>query len=212
MDTIVELCAERLPKNMGYSTPRRFRSFSPTRKNHIGGPKISICACRRRSSPEVKHKKEKAYGNTVFREGDKVMQIRNNYDIIWRANDGFSAGAGVYNGDIGHIKEIDFSHETLTVDYEDKLVTYLFEQLSELEPAYALTVHKSQGSEYQAVILACTSGAPQLLARSVIIYGRYPRQRAFDYRCDPAVFETMVSNDRRQRRYSGLRARLADHI
>ncbi len=210
VDTIVELCAERLPKNMGIH-PSQIQILSPTRKNQSGTENLNL-RLQAALNPEVKHKKEKAYGNTVFREGDKVMQIRNNYDIIWRANDGFSAGAGVYNGDIGHIKEIDFSHETLTVDYEDKLVTYLFEQLSELEPAYALTVHKSQGSEYQAVILACTSGAPQLLARSVLYTAVTRARELLIIIGDPAVFETMVSNDRRQRRYSGLRARLADHI
>ena len=209
VETIIDLCAERLPKNMGIH-PSQIQVLSPTRKNLSGTENLNL-RLQAALNPEVLHKKEKAFGNTVFREGDKVMQIRNNYDIIWRGSDGLSAGSGVFNGDIGYIREIDFVHETLTVDYEDKLVSYLFEQLSELEPAYALTVHKSQGSEYQAVILACTSGAPQLLVRSILYTAVTRAKELLIIVGDPAVFETMVSNDRRQRRYSGLRARLADH-
>ncbi len=209
VETVIELCAERLPKNM-HIHPSQIQVLSPTRKNKTGTENLNLCL-QAALNPEVKHKKEKNYGSTVFREGDKVMQIRNNYDIIWTGTDGFSGGAGVFNGDIGHIREIDFVHETLTVDYEDKLVTYLFEQLSELEPAYALTVHKSQGSEYQAVILSCTPGAPQLLVRSVLYTAVTRAKEILIIVGDPAVFEAMVLNDRRQRRYSGLRARLADH-
>ena len=209
VETILELCAERLPKNMGINAAQ-IQVLSPTRKN-VSGTENLNARLQAALNPEAKHKKERAFGNTVFREGDKVMQIRNNYDIIWRSPDGLSAGAGVFNGDIGYVREIDFSHETLTVDYEDKLVTYLFEQLSELEPAYALTVHKSQGSEFKAVILACSSGAPQLLVRSVLYTAVTRARELLIIVGDPGVFETMVSNDRRLRRYSGLRARLAEH-
>jgi exodeoxyribonuclease V alpha subunit len=115
-----------------------------------------------------------------------------------------------FNGDIGRIVEIDGVHETLTVDYEDKLVTYLFEQMTELEPAYALTVHKAQGSEYRAVILAAARGAPQLLVRSVLYTAVTRARRLLIIVGEQGVIETMVHNDRRQRRYSGLRARLSE--
>jgi exodeoxyribonuclease V alpha subunit len=210
METIIELCAERLPKNMNID-PSQIQVLSPTRKNQTGTESLNL-RLQAALNPQAGFKKEKAFGEIIFREGDKVMQIRNNYDILWRSPDGRTSGAGVFNGDIGHIKEIDFSRETLTVDYEDKLVTYLFEQLSELEPAFALTVHKSQGSEYKAVVLAVYSGAPQLLVRSVLYTAVTRARELLIVVGDQSALEAMVSNDRRQRRYSGLRARLAGDV
>jgi exodeoxyribonuclease V alpha subunit len=207
LETIVELCAERLPKNMGIEPPQ-IQVLSPTRKNQTGTENLNA-RLQAALNPASAEKKEKAFGDYIFRVGDKVMQIRNNYDIIWKSTDGFIGGTGVFNGDIGQIREIDFTHETLTVDYEDKLVTYLFEQMSELEPAYALTVHKSQGSEYRAVILAVNSGAPQLLVRSVLYTAVTRARELLIIVGDQSILETMVANDKRQRRYSGLRARLS---
>jgi exodeoxyribonuclease V alpha subunit len=208
LDTIIELCAERLPKNMGIEPPQ-IQILSPTRKNQTGTENMNA-RLQAALNPASAGKKEKAVGDYIFREGDKVMQIRNNYDIIWRTPDGFSGGAGVFNGDIGRITEIDSVHETVTVDYEDKLVTYLFEQMTELEPAWALTVHKSQGSEYRAVILALAQGAPQLLVRSVLYTAMTRARELLIVVGDQGVMETMVHNDKRQRRYSGLRARLSE--
>ncbi len=206
LETILELCAERLPKNMGID-PSQIQVLSPTKKSQTGTENLNM-RLQAALNPASNGKKEKAFGDFIFREGDKVMQIRNNYDIIWKSTDGFFGGAGVFNGDIGQITEIDFAHETLTVDYEDKLVTYLFEQMVELEPAYAMTVHKSQGSEYRAVILAASSGAPQLLVRSVLYTAITRARELLIIVGDQSVIETMVGNDKRQRRYSGLRARL----
>jgi exodeoxyribonuclease V alpha subunit len=206
-DTIVELCSERLPKNMGID-PTQIQILSPTRKYETGTELLNV-RLQAAINPPSNDRKEKKHGYFVFREGDKVMQIRNNYDIIWKGNDGFSVGTGVFNGDIGHIRNIDFVHETVAVDFEDKQVTYLFEQLNELEPAYALTVHKSQGSEYRAVILAASGGAPQLLVRSVLYTAVTRARELLIIVGDSGVIERMIMNDRRQRRYSGLRARLA---
>ena len=136
------------------------------------------------------------------------MQIRNNYDMIWESSDGSSGGTGVYNGDVGIITNIDQERETVTVDYEDKLVTYLFEQLTELEPAFAMTVHKSQGSEYQAVILAVTAAAPQLLTRSILYTAMTRAKKLLVMVGSEEIFMQMVNNDRRSKRYSGLNARL----
>ena len=138
------------------------------------------------------------------------MQIRNNYDIMWKTPDGITAGNGVFNGDIGIRLSIDTQHETVTVEYDDKRVDYLFEQLTELEPAYAMTVHKSQGSEYGAVILAALDGAPQLRVRSVLYTAVTRAKKLLIIVGDDGAVSKMVSNDRRQRRYSGLRARLSD--
>ena len=205
-ETIVSLCRERLPANMGID-PSQIQVLSPTRKNESGTVNLNA-QLQAALNPPAQGKKEKIFGNFVFRVGDKVMQIRNHYDIIWRSSDGKRSGTGVFNGDIGLITEIDAIKETVTVDFEDKLVTYYYEQLGELEPAYAMTVHKSQGSEYRAVILAASYGAPQLLYRGVL-YTAVTRARDLLIIVGSSdVIGRMVANDKRQRRYSGLRARL----
>ena len=205
-ETVAELYGQRLPKNMGID-PSQVQVLSPTRKRVSGTMSLNE-RLREAVNPHHALKKEKKFGDFVFRVGDKVMQIRNNYDIMWKSPDGLIEGEGVFNGDVGVVKDLDFDHETLTVDYEDKLVTYLFEQLPELEPAYAMTVHKSQGSEYNAVILAMTSAAPQLLTRSILYTAMTRAKNLLIIVGNPDVMGKMVENDRRQRRYSGLRARL----
>ena len=210
LETIVELCAERLPKNMGIDASQ-IQVLSPTRKTMTGTENLNA-RLQATLNPPAPSKKERQFGDYLFREGDKVMQIRNNYDIIWRTADGLTVGAGVFNGDIGRITELDFTHETATVDYEDKLVTYMFEQMTELEPAYALTVHKAQGSEYRAVVLSACQGASPLLIRSVLYTAITRARELLIIVGDQGVIETMVKNDKRQRRYSGLRARLAGEI
>jgi len=206
-ETVTELFGQRLPKNMDID-PSQIQVLTPTRKYSAG---TSMLNERLRDAVNPHHalKKEKKLGEVLFRTGDKVMQIRNNYDIMWKSADGFTDGTGIYNGDIGIITNIDHGKETVTVDFEDKLVTYLFEQLPELEPAFAMTVHKSQGSEYRAVILAMTAGAPQLLTRSVLYTAMTRAKELLIIVGNPDVMARMVSNDRRSKRYSGLRARIA---
>ena len=114
-----------------------------------------------------------------------------------------------FNGDIGIISEIDYTRETVTVEFDDKRVNYLYEQLSELEPAYAMTVHKSQGSEYDTVILAAGNAAQSLLVRNVLYTAVTRAKKLLIIVGDDTAVQKMVENDRRQRRYSGLRARLA---
>jgi exodeoxyribonuclease V alpha subunit len=206
-ETLAELCAERLPKNMNIPAAQ-IQVLSPTRRG-VAGTESLNARLQAALNPPSDKLREKTYGGFTFREGDRVMQIRNDYDIVWRTADGSAAGTGVYNGDLGVITRIDLSGETLTVDYEDKLVEYMFEQLSDLEPAFAMTVHKSQGSEYRAVVLAIPSGSPMLATRAVL-YTAITRARELLIMVgDPQVFETMVKNDKRQRRYSGLKARLS---
>jgi len=222
-DTIVELFSERLPKNLGID-PSQIQVLSPTRRQSAGTHSLNLRLQAAINPPDTK-KREKIYGDFTYREGDKVMQIRNNYDIIWRryavspdaapvgagADAAFiETGAGVFNGDIGVIASIDAVRETVTVDFDGRLVTYQYEQLSELEPAYAMTVHKSQGSEYRAVILAAASGAPQLLVRGVLYTAVTRARELLIIVGDRAIVERMTLDDRRQKRYSGLRARLSD--
>jgi len=205
--TVAELCYKRLPENMGID-PSQIQVLSPTRKRASGTAALNVLL-QEKLNPRSAEKKEKASGDFIFRTGDKVMQIRNNYDILWKSPDNLTTGAGVFNGDIGVIKSIDNEAETMTVDFEDKLVTYSFDKLAELEPAFAMTVHKSQGSEYHAVVLAMTSAASQLISRSVLYTAMTRAKSLLIIVGNPAVMAQMVQNDKRQRRYSGLRARLA---
>ena len=203
---IAQLCATRLPKNMGIPSDQ-IQVLSPTRKGGCGTASLNklLQATLNPPSPE---KKERQYGDFSFREGDRVMQIRNNYDIIWKKTDGSSIGSGIFNGDVGVITQIDPHAEQLTVVFDDREADYDFSQLSELEPAYAMTVHKSQGSEYRAVILTAWGGSPYLLSRSVL-YTAVTRARELLIivgREDVVV--TMTQNAKRNRRYSGLKLRL----
>ena len=205
--TVSDLYGRRLPDNMGIE-PSSIQVLSPTRKNTAGT--VSLNEQLREAVNALKTQKEKQYGEFLFRVGDKVMQIRNNYDIIWKTPGNAIDGMGVFNGDIGTVVDIDHSKELLIVDYEDKIVNYLFEQLPELEPAYAMTVHKSQGSEYSAVILAMTAAAPQLLTRSILYTAITRAKNLLIIVGNPDIMAKMVLNDKRQRRYSGLRARLTE--
>ncbi len=204
--TIEDLCSTRLPKNMGIP-PEQIQVLTPTRKSGVGTWALNA-RLQRALNPAGPGKKERQWGEFSYREGDRVMQIRNNYDIVWKKTDGSAIGAGIFNGDVGTVTAIDPQMETLSVVFDDRQVDYDFAQLGELEPAYAMTVHKSQGSEYRAVILAAFSGSPYLLSRSVL-YTAVTRAR--DLLIIVGREETvaaMTENARKNRRYSGLKLRL----
>ena len=203
---ICDLCSTRLPKNMGISADQ-IQVLSPTRKGGAGTVYLNKLL-QKVLNPPAPNKKERQYGDFSFREGDRVMQIRNNYDILWKKTDGSAVGAGVFNGDIGTITAIDPQAETLTVVYDDREAEYDFSMLSELEPAYAMTVHKSQGSEYRAVILTAWNGSPYLLSRSVLYTAVTRARELLIIVGKEDVVATMVHNSKRSRRYTGLKLRL----
>ena len=136
------------------------------------------------------------------------MQIRNNYDILWRRSDGGGAGAGIYNGDIGTILEIDTQGESVTIQFDDRVAYYDLEQLRELELAYAVTVHKSQGSEYRAVILTAWSGSPYLLTRSILYTAITRARQMLVIVGREDIVAAMTENKRITNRYTGLKLRL----
>ena len=204
--TIVGLCTTRLPKNMGIS-PDQIQVLTPTRKGGVGTWNLNKML-QASLNPAGNGKKERQFGEFSFREGDRVMQIRNNYDIMWKKTDGSAVGTGIFNGDVGTIAAINPDLETMTVVFDDREADYDFTQLGELEPAYAMTVHKSQGSEYRAVILAAWNGSPYLLSRSVL-YTAITRAR--DLLIIVGREETvavMTENAKKNRRYTGLKLRL----
>ena len=230
-DTIVELCSKRLPENM-HIPVRELQVLTPTRKGPTGTAALNL-RLQEAINPASPTKNEHKYAEITYREGDRVMQNRNNYDILWQRVDAGSGkservslawedeesetyedpslemGIGVYNGDIGYIQRIEKQEQTVTVDFDGKLARYDFDQLGELEHAWAMTVHKSQGSEYRGVVLAVLSGAPRLMTRSVL-YTAVTRARELLVAVgEESTIRQMVSNHRVERRYSGLRARLS---
>lgn len=210
VDTITELCTKRLPDKMGIP-PHQIQVLSPVRQGETGTINLNR-RLQQAVNPPAEGKKEKIYGEFTFREGDRVMQIRNNYDIIWKSADGLHAGTGMFNGDIGSILKIDREYETVSVDFDGKIAEYPFEMLYELEPAYAMTVHKAQGSEYRAVILAAMPGASALMTRGVLYTAVTRAKELLIIVGDSDVASKMTLDDRKQRRYSGLRYRLAEKI
>lgn len=206
-ETIVDLVARRLPDNMGIPADQ-IQVLSPTRRHTTGTANLNRLLQQALNPPE-KGKGERRFGEVIFRAGDRVMQVKNNYDVMWRERDSLTSGLGMFNGDIGRIDAVDEGGGTLTVDFDGKLVEYTPDMLIELELAYAVTVHKAQGSEYRAVVLAALDGAPQLLTRGVLYTAVTRARELFILVGDENVVAAMTANDRQQRRYSGLRARLA---
>ena len=206
--TIAGLCSRRLPTRMGIP-PDQIQVLSPTKKGAAGTAALNKLL-QSVLNPPGDSKKERSHGDYAFREGDRVMQIRNNYDILWKSTDSTTVGAGVYNGDIGVVQEINPAMETMTVLFDDRTVEYDFTQLGELEPAYAMTVHKSQGSEYRAVILSAWGGSPYLLNRS-ILYTAVTRARELLIIVGrPETVAAMVENAKTMKRYTGLKLRLQE--
>ena len=204
--TIQGLCQTRLPKNMGIPAGE-IQVLSPTKKGGAGTVHLNKILQASLNPPSA-DKKEKAFGEILFREGDRVMQVKNNYDILWRKADSSMIGAGIFNGDVGIIQSIDMNLEIVTILFDDRIAEYDFTQLIELEPAYAMTVHKSQGSEYRAVVLSACNASPYLLSRS-ILYTAITRARELLIvvgRED--TIAQMVANAKVGRRYTGLKLRL----
>ncbi len=208
VQTVCELCSLRLPKNMGVA-PEEIQVLSPSRKGSAGTVELNR-ALQNALNPQSPGKMERKRGDFSFREGDRVMQIRNNYDILWKKRDGSAVGAGVFNGDIGTIVSIDPEQETITVDFDEKYVEYTFDMLNELELAYAMTVHKSQGSEYRAVILAAWGGSPYLLTRSILYTAITRARQMLIIVGREEVVAAMTENYRKSRRYTGLKLRLQE--
>ena len=208
-DTVVELCSTRLPRAYGKATEGGIQIITPSRKGEAGTENLN----RRLQSelnPPAKGKKELKFRETVFRVGDRVMQTKNNYDIQWESGNGTdqTAGSGVFNGDIGTVIFIDPAEEEMVVSFDDKEAAYTGDMLDELEHAWAVTVHKSQGSEYPFVIVPMYNAPPLLLIRNLLYTAVTRARRMVILVGREDVIRTMVENNRQTLRYTGLAARL----
>ena len=188
---MVELCRTRLPDNMGIPADQ-IQVLTPTRKGPAGTGNLN------RLLQEALNP----------REGDRIMQTRNDYDVVWTRPDG-SVGTGMFNGDVGRILQIDPAGDWLAVDFDGREATYTAEMLAEVDLAYAQTIHKAQGSEYRCVVLAALPAAPSLMVRGVLYTALTRARELLVVVGDDGAIRAMAANDRRQRRYSGLRWRLA---
>jgi len=204
--TIVGLCATRLPQNMGIPAAE-IQVLTPTKKGAAGTAHLNKLL-QASLNPPAPAKKERPFGDFLFREGDRVMQIRNNYDILWKKCDGSAVGAGIFNGDVGIIQAIDPAMELVTVIFDDRQADYEFTQLNELELAYAMTVHKSQGSEYRAVVLAAWNSSQYLLSRSVLYTAITRAKELLIIVGREETVAIMTENAKTGRRYTGLKLRL----
>ncbi len=197
-----DLCMKRLPKAYGYDPCADIQIISPTRKGETGTVQLNKLIQALLNPPSAE-KHERIIKDAVFRTGDKVMQIKNDYSQEWKDRRGFS-GEGVYNGDIGIITEIDLKNEKFTVEFDDKISEYDFSQTDEIEHAFAVTVHKSQGSEYPCVIIPLADAPYGLLTRNML-YTAVTRARQMVILVGKEeIISLMVSNNRQMKRYTGL--------
>lgn len=213
ISAMITLIREKLPGYV-HADPFEIQIMTPMRKGALGVERLNSIL-QEYLNPKSPDKAERESGGVIYRVGDKVMQIKNNYQIEWEIRNRYGipvdGGTGVFNGDIGRIRSINTFAEHLTVEFDEgKMVDYSFRQLEELELAYAITIHKSQGSEYPAVVVPVHSGPRMLMTRN-LIYTAVTRARSCVCLVGiPETFQVMVNNEMEQRRYTGLKARLKE--
>lgn len=199
---IADLCKVRLPKSYGVNPKSDIQIITPTRKGPMGTVALNL-VLQDALNPKAKGKAECKIGSVLYREGDKVMQTRNNYDILW-SQDGLE-GSGVFNGDIGVILKLNPQDSSAVIKFDDRIAEYDFSMFEDVEHAYAVTVHKSQGSEYPIVIIPFFDFPPMLMYRSLLYTGVTRAKRIFIGVGKSARLAQMVVNDRRLHRNTTLR-------
>jgi len=213
INAMITLVKDKLPGYV-HAEPLDIQIMTPMRKGVLGATRLNTIL-QEFLNPRADSKPEKEMGQTIYRTGDKVMQIKNNYQMEWEVRSKYGmaldAGTGIFNGDIGTIREVNLFAEQLTVEFDERrMVEYSFKQLEELELAYAITIHKSQGSEYPAVVIPVHSG-PQMLMTRNLIYTAVTRAKSCVCLVGiPETFQRMVDNSTQQKRYSGLKERIRE--
>lgn len=213
INVTLQLILQKLPKFVGASM-MDIQVLTPMRKGLLGVERLNT-VLQMYLNPPDKRKKEKEHGTTLFREGDKVMQIKNNYQLEWEIRSKYGLcidkGTGVFNGDTGIIEEINDFAETVTVCFDEgRMVEYPYKLLEELEHAYAVTIHKSQGSEYPAVVIPLLSGPRMLMNRNLLYTAVTRAKKCVTIVGNDTTFEQMIANNSQLKRYSGLRDRLLE--
>ena len=201
-ETVVELCSQRLPKAYNFSSTDDIQILCPSRKGVLGVVEMNN-ALQFAINPPSNKKSELRGLYYVFRDNDKVMQIKNNYDIIWKKSG--ESGTGIFNGDIGTIVKINKSEGKIVIDFEGRITEYNSEMLDQLELAYAITVHKSQGSEFNAVIIPLLGGFDELYYRNLLYTAVTRAKKILIIVVAKTIIESMVANNRRTLRYSCLK-------
>ena len=213
INVVLQLVKQKLPKFVD-ATEYDIQVLTPMRKGLLGVERLNN-VLQMYLNPPSKSKREKEHGDIVFREGDKIMQTKNNYQLEWeiRSKYGLSIdkGTGVFNGDTGIIREINDFAETMTVEFDEgRMVEYSFKLLDELELAYAITIHKSQGSEYPAVVIPLLNGPSMLMNRNLLYTAVTRARKCVTLVGNDTTFNQMIQNTSQQKRYSGLRDRLQE--
>lgn len=213
INVVLQLIKQKLPKFVD-ATPYDIQVLTPMRKGLLGVERLNTIL-QQYMNPPLSSKAEKEYGTTIFREGDKVMQTKNNYQLEWeiRSPYGLSIekGLGVFNGDMGIIRQINDFAELMTIEFDEgRMVEYPYKLLDELELAYAITIHKSQGSEYPAVVIPLLSGSAMLMNRNLIYTAVTRARKCVTLVGNEQTFYQMVQNTSQQKRYSGLCERLKE--
>ena len=213
INVTLQLIKQKLPKFVN-ATEYDIQVLTPMRKGLLGVERLNGIL-QAYMNPADKSKREKEYRGTIFREGDKVMQIKNNYQIEWEIRTKFGLcvdkGMGIFNGDTGIIEEINDFAETMTISFDEgRKVEYPFKLLEELELAYAVTIHKSQGSEYPAVVIPLLRGPRMLMNRNLLYTAVTRAKKCVTIVGDEQTFYEMIQNNSQQRRYSGLRDRIVE--
>ena len=212
---ILELCTVRIPEKFGLDPMKDIQVLSPAKKGDSGVYSLNA-ALQQSLNPPKAGIKEKPYRGMIFRENDRVMQVKNNYNLSWKMipeNGDVVSGEGIFNGDMGIIRDIDPENNYLTVLFDDgKLVEYDFDMLDELEHSYAITVHKSQGSEFPAVVIAL-SGIPPMLRLRNLLYTAITRARQLVILVGHIeILKQMVNNITEKERFTGLKERLNQYF
>ena len=213
INVVLQLVKQKLPKYV-QASEYDIQVLTPMRKGLLGVERLNGIL-QMYLNPEDPKKREKEHGDIIFREGDKVMQTKNNYQLEWeiRSKYGLSIekGTGIFNGDTGIIREINEFAETMTVEFDEgRMVDYSFKLLDELELAYAITIHKSQGSEYPAVVIPLLSGPSMLMNRNLLYTAVTRAKKCVTLVGNDTTFQQMIQNTSQQKRYSGLCDRLRE--
>ena len=214
INVVLQLIKQKLPKFVD-ATPYDIQVLTPMRKGLLGVERLNGIL-QRYMNPPADDKVEKEYGSTVFREGDKVMQTKNNYQLAWEIRTKFGLtvdkGLGIFNGDMGIIRQINDFAEQMIIEFDEgRMVEYPYKLLDELELAYAITIHKSQGSEYPAVVIPLLGGPMMLMNRNLLYTAVTRARKCVTLVGNEVTFQQMIQNTSQQKRYSGLCDRLKEN-